>query len=422
MEKSNVERRREVIINVIYYTMLLAFFYLFCKYALWLFLPIIISFIVAIILQKPVRAIARKTPIKKGPASVICVLLLLVVGVSLIFLIGLKAINYLKDFANYLAGLFDNTQTLVDNIQNWCLGVSAKLPDSVSNLLTKNITEIFSNLNTYLSADEAQAIAETTGNTASAGTSGLSIALSWIKTPLISVLSTAKQIPSVLASFLISLVASCFLTADYDRISAFLANQLSTKRRSDVERAKHLLKTSFLKMVKAYCIIILITFSEMFIGLSVLRLIGVYKSAYIIIIAAATALVDIVPVLGTGTVVIPWALYSLITGNIGLAIGLGVLYAVITVLRQIIEPKLVAGQLGLPPFVTIIGMFIGLKLFGVLGMLIMPIVIIMLKLLNDEEIIHLWKSSIKINAEKEADAKAKSGEENVVTEEAEKDT
>ena len=91
---------------------------------------------------------------------------------------------------------------------------------------------------------------------------------------------------------------------------------------------------------------------------------------------------------------------TLIIGNYPLAIGLGIMYAVITVIRQIIEPKFVAGQLGLPPFLTICAMYIGLKTIGVLGMFIAPMIIIMLKLLNDEGIIHLWKP-IKENKEAE---------------------
>ena len=109
----------------------------------------------------------------------------------------------------------------------------------------------------------------------------------------------------------------------------------------------------------------------------------------IFIIAAITAIVDIVPVLGTGTIVIPWAVYNLFTGNYGLAIGLFVIYACITVIRQVIEPKLVATQLGIPAFLTITSMFIGSQIFGVIGIFILPITIVMLKLLNDEGIINI---------------------------------
>ncbi|MGN0464306.1 MAG: sporulation integral membrane protein YtvI [Acutalibacteraceae bacterium] len=389
---TGVERKREIIINFVYYAIIFALFYLFCKYALWLFLPVVIAFITAMLLQRPVNAIAGKTPIKKGFASVICVLLLLLIIVALFVGIGVSAANYLKDFAAYLTNLFEDTESLLLRLENWSINLVRKLPSAISTILAKNIREIFDGISASLSGDTEKAAAEAVGGAASV----LNFDFSWIKTPLTSVLSTAKQIPSMITSFLITLISSCFLTADFDTFKTFIKNQLSEKRRKDISRAKSLLRNSFSKMVKAYAMIILITFSEMLIGLTVLKLIGVYKSSYIFIIAALTAVVDILPVLGTGTIIIPWAVYSLFKGEIGMAVGLVVIYIAISVIRQVIEPKLVAGQLGLPPFVTIIGMFVGLKLFGFLGMFIMPIMIIMVKLLNDEGIIHLWKTGKEV--------------------------
>lgn len=383
----DIEKKRKTIINIVYYAMLIGIFYLLLKYAFWLFFPIVIAFAFALILQKPTNAIARKTPIKKGIASVICVFLLLFIVVGLIALIGASAVNYLKGFAEYIKSLFGNVEELIENVKAWLLNAVGKLPQSLSKILIQNINDIFMKLDPSSNA-AAQSAAQSSG--------GLSLDLSkitsWLSTPLTSVVSTAMQIPTMLLNVLITIIMTCFLTADFDKVTSFLSAQLSEKRQKDFQRAKYLLKTSFLKILRAYGLIILISFTEMLIGLTVLKLIGVFKSNYIFIVAAATALIDILPVLGTGTVIFPWAAYCVITGNYGLAIGLIIIYAVMAVIRQIIEPKLVAGQLGLPPFMTIIGMFLGLKLFGFVGMLIMPILIIMLKLLNDEGIIHLWKS------------------------------
>jgi predicted PurR-regulated permease PerM len=118
-----------------------------------------------------------------------------------------------------------------------------------------------------------------------------------------------------------------------------------------------------------------------------MRLIGVYSGSYIVIIAFVVSIVDIVPVLGTGTVLIPWAVYSLISGRVGMGIGLVILYAVITVLRQVIEPKLVAHQVGLPSIVTIMAMFLGARIFGAFGILLLPLTVIVVKLMLDEGII-----------------------------------
>ncbi|MGN0443720.1 MAG: sporulation integral membrane protein YtvI [Acutalibacteraceae bacterium] len=390
----DIEKKRKTIINIVYYAMIIGIFYLLLKYAFWLFFPIVIAFAFALILQKPTNAIARKTPIKKGIASVICVFLLLFIVVGLIALIGASAVNYLKGFAEYIKGLFGSAEELIENLKTWLITTAGKLPQSLSKILIQNINDIFMKLDPSSNA-AAQSAAQSAADAAQSS-GGLSLDLSkitsWLSTPLTSVVSTAMQIPTMLLNVLITIIMTCFLTADFDKVTSFLTAQLSEKRQKDFQRAKYLLKTSFLKILRAYGLIILITFTEMLIGLTVLKLIGVFNSNYIFIVAAVTAVVDILPVLGTGTVIFPWAAYCVITGSYGLAIGLIIIYAVMAVIRQIIEPKLVAGQLGLPPFMTIIGMFLGLKLFGFVGMLIMPILIIMLKLLNDEGIIHMWKS------------------------------
>lgn len=391
----DIEKKRGTIINVVYYAMLLGLFYLFLKYAFWLFFPIIIAFLMALILQKPANAIAEKTPIKKSLSSVLCVFILLFLVVGIFVLIGASAVNYLKGFGEYIKGLFSNTDELINNIKTWLLTTAGKLPDSISKMLVQNINDLFSKIDPA----SASAAAKPVGEAASSSGFDFSKLSSLLTAPISGVVSTAKQIPTLLLNFLITIIMTCFLTSDFDKVTTFLKAQLSEKRQADISRAKYLLKTSFLKILKAYGLIILVTFTEMLIGLTVLKLIGVYKSNYIVIIAAVTAIVDIFPVLGTGTIIFPWAVYSLIVGNYGLAIGLIVIYAVIAVIRQVIEPKLVAGQLGLPPFMTIIGMFLGLKLFGVIGMLIMPILIIMLKLLNDEGILHMWKSPEAVTVE-----------------------
>lgn len=411
----DTERKRRAVINVIYYVMIIGFFYLFLKYAFWLFFPVLLALFVALVLQKPVNLIAKKTPIKKGIASVVCVLILIFVFGGIIALIGASLVGYLKNFTEYIKGLFSNTDVLIENIRTHLIAFAGKFPDSISKMLSSSINDLFSKFGTMPGAPAAQTVAEGVQSGAGSISFDISSITSWLSTPLTSVVSTAMQIPTILLNVLITIIMCCFLTADFDKVTAFLAAQLSEKRQKDLSKAKHLLKTSFVKIIRAYSLIILITFIEMLIGLTVLKLIGVYKSSYIVIIAAVTAIVDMLPVLGTGTILLPWAAYSAITGSYGLAIGLLILYAIMWILRQIIEPKLVAGQLGLPPFITIVGMFFGLKIFGFIGMIIMPVLLIMLKLLNDEGIIHIWKSP-----EKSVPVPAAEKDENAGTEEAEK--
>ena len=145
-------------------------------------------------------------------------------------------------------------------------------------------------------------------------------------------------------------------------------------------------------MVRAYALIMFITFCELAIGLTILKFIGVMNNSYTFIIAIAIAIFDILPVAGSGGILIPWALIALISGDVGQAIGLIVIYIVISIIRQYIEPKIVGDSLGVNPLVTLAGLYFGLKLFGFMGMFIVPILVMTLKAFNDTGRISLWKS------------------------------
>lgn len=391
--------------------MVAAFILLAIRYALGVCMPFVLAFLVAAVLQKPKNFLVKKTPVKNGLASGICVLLTIVIFLALISLIGVRVASEIKGFAQYIVLQLRDLDKVIDNIEAWLLNVISSFPEFVRKTLNESTSELFTKIREAAAGDSEQL--------ADGITSGLSgnFSFSWIATPISGVISKASKLPSVLIAVVISIVACCFMTSEFPKIINFFKLQFPENRRSDLERAKALLRDSLSKMAKAYILIMLVTFIEMSIGLTILRIIGVFESNYIILIAAATAIIDIVPVLGTGTVLVPWAAYSFIIGNVGMGIGLVVIYAVITVLRQIIEPKLVAGQLGLSPIVTITALYFGLKIFGVLGMFVTPLLVIMLKLLNDEGIIKLWKSPVREAAaaklkkeEPEAEAKDKAEE------------
>ncbi len=382
---NNVEKRRKFIINIGYYGIIIALCFLLFKYAMGTLFPILFAFIVASFLQRPKNFILRKTPLKKGFASTLCVLGLLAVVLFLTALIGVRIAQEISGFIDYIILQLQNIDTLVNTIENALLNFVSNFPEFLSKTLKENISALFVELREWLAGRSNEFTQDL------AGTLSGSFSLSWITTPISGVISTARQIPSAAIATVVSIVAACFMTADYDLIKKFVKAQLSEQKAKDVSRAITLLKSSLSKMGKAYLSIICITFIELSIGFYILRLLGIFSSNYIAIISLVTAIIDIIPVLGTGTVLLPWIAYSLITGNFAMAIGLGIMYASITIIRQIIEPKFVAGQLGLPPFLTITAIYLGLKIFGVLGMFIAPMIIIMLKLLNDEGILRLWK-------------------------------
>lgn len=390
-----IEKRRSFIINTVFVVIIVGLFYLAIKYALGIVWPFVVAFFLAMLLQRPVNFLSTKTPLKRGISSVIMVLFVLVIVGSILGLIIGRIVIELKGFFAYLLIKMEDAPAFVDQIQAWLSDTFSFLPKSLHESImtaTENFLNRLMGIEAKASADAIQA--ESNG-----------IDFSLLSSPLGAVWGTAKQIPMIAVGVLVCVVSCCFMTTDYRTLRDMILSQLSQKRQSAVIRTKQVTFSTLGKMGKAYSIILFVTFMEMLLGLSFLKLIHVYDSGYIFAIAFITAVVDIIPVLGTGTILIPWALWSLFTGDVGLGIGLLVVYAIISVIRQVIEPKLVASQLGLPPFVTIMAMYIGSQLFGFIGLFLLPITIMLLKVLNDEGVIHIFKKKAPVVEEVNVSAK-----------------
>ena len=141
------------------------------------------------------------------------------------------------------------------------------------------------------------------------------------------------------------------------------------------------------KYLLSYLLLLLITYLELLLGFTV---IGIRKAW---LAALVVAIVAIIPVIGSGILLIPWAIVDLVVGNIRTGLLLLVLYVIITVVRNIVEPRIVGENVGLPPIVTLLAMVVGMYLFGLLGLFGLPICLAIIKQLNDQGVIHLYKSA-----------------------------
>lgn len=384
MDKAEIRRKK--IINIFYYAIVLGLAYLFLKYCFSMFAPFLIAFFIAVIVQRPTNFITRKTKIKKGITATVLVLLLYLIIAALISLIGVKLVDGIKSLVAFIQSKLTDIPTLIENVKNWSLNTVRFLPDSLERRATQSMIPFFDALKEKSASEIASFIMDKASN-------GEKFSLSSLSTPLSGIWSTAKQIPSIFVAVMIAIVSSCFMAVDYDRLVIFIKGQMSDENEGKLSATKRIVFKSLGKLIKSYVLIICITGIELFVGLNILSLLGIYKDGNIIALSLIIAVLDILPVIGTGTFMVPWALYSLITGKVGLAIGLFIVYAVIYVVRQIIEPKIVGGTVDLPSFVTLMGMYIGSQLFGFIGIFLVPILIIIIKLLNDEGIIHLWNNS-----------------------------
>ncbi len=394
-----LESRKAFIINFLYAAIFVGLYYFFVKYALGYIFPFVFAAGLAILLRRPVKFISRKLHIKThSTVSIILVLSIVLLIVGALFLIGTVVVRELKEFVGFMTSQFSSVDEVLATVEEFVMRLVIKLPASVAQTAGEYVTNFFDKF-TLGSTAVSDSVAEAVGNAAAEGgqvivqTSSSGFDFSVLSAPLSGAWNVVKGLPSLLLSIIVTIISCVFMTADYDNISTLILGMLSKEKGKRLVNSKNTVTKGVAKLVKAYATLMLITFTEMFVGLYFMRFIGVYTGSYIAIISLVTCVVDIIPVLGTGTVLLPWAIISFVTGKVGLGIGLLVLYGVITVLRQIIEPKLVANEVGLPAIATIMAMFIGAKIFGAFGIVILPLTVIILKLMYDEGVVGSKKLS-----------------------------
>ena len=388
----NVKGKRNFIISLAYIVCIVALFYLFFKYAFGLLFPFLIAMLIASLLQRPADFITRKTPLKKGIVSVILVLLVLAAIFAVLGLVVLKLVDEAKELFTYLFEQLKKGDVFIAQVTEWTSDKMSFLPGGIIKSLNEKLAELIQTVITITVEDASQTAAGTSGGAVVSNVfegSGETISSLLSSGSVNSLLSAAKQVPSVAVATLVAIICCIFMTSDYKTLRSLILG-LAGEHSDSLVKTKQVVFATLGKYVKTYSKIILVTFSELFVGLCILKFARLYTGGYIAVIAIITAIIDIIPVLGTGTVLIPWALWQLVfSKNYGLGIGLLVLYITITVIRQIIEPKLVGDELGLPSFVTLMAMYIGTQLFGFLGLFLLPLTLAVLKSLNDEGVIHI---------------------------------
>jgi sporulation integral membrane protein YtvI len=195
----------------------------------------------------------------------------------------------------------------------------------------------------------------------------------------------ATSLPSILVFIIVLFISAYFMSSDKQKISNFLVKQLPTEWIARIIDIKRDLLLALLGYIRAQLILMSFTFVEVSIGLLI---IGV---DYAILLALLISIIDALPILGTGTVLIPWAIVLMVSGNLPRALSLVILYGIVLLVRQLLEPKIVGGQIGLYPLVTLMSMYVGLQIFGIIGMILGPITILIIRNLQRAGVFRLWR-------------------------------
>ena len=354
MEKT--DKRRKFIVNVAYWAIIAGITYLIFRYLLNLLLPFVIALLVAWLLRPLGRLYRQRAPKLASALIVVTVLLFyLLLGVLAMLLL----VDLLTGLAQYLGKLPElYTQTIEPGLRNLYANaqdLAARFDPSVADVVNMVLPQVISSVGGAVTNFSVTAVGKLTG------------------------LVTA--LPSVLISALIAVIASFFTAVSYDSMKAFLQRNLPAKFTETAGYAIRSFRNIIRQYGKSYLLVMLITFGELTLGLLI---IGVRRA---ILLAALIAIFDIFPVVGAGAILLPWAVISLIQGKTLQALGLLILYVVILVVRQFLEPKVVGKQVGLPPLVTLACMFVGTSLFGAWGLFGLPIgAAILVNLNNDPDV------------------------------------
>jgi sporulation integral membrane protein YtvI len=339
MLKDDFEKYYPLIKKTLYFFLVMALILLAFKLAFAYLLPFVFAFVIAAAME-PFIVFLQKKRLPRGLAIVTAMF----VYYGLLFALAFFAISRLvREVAYFSRNVPDYSRAFAiffDNIMRLGRKLYLQLPKEAVAPMQNAIQSLAAKLTQVL--------------TALAG----------------SVINILSALPEMVMFAMFTIIASFFAAKDKDAIKDFLAKQMPAATYGKLSSLKHSMFRSLAGFLKSQGILMALNFTECFIGLS---LIGV---RYAFVIALVIAVVDILPVLGSGTILFPWGVVSLLLGHTRTGVSLLVLYAVITVVRYIVEPKIVGSQLGLHPLVALIAMFAGLKLFGVTGLILGPAIVV----------------------------------------------
>ena len=337
----NIEKKRQFIINTVFYAFIICMVLIVCKYLLPILLPFILAFIMASVLVIPAKKLAGSD----SKARRFCAIIVGIVFFVLLFLgvafLGVALVDWFLGFLEFIPRLY---QEEILPLLNLFYGAVTERLTFADPELTEKINGVFQNfignIGNFVSSFSMNAIKVVT-----AGIAG---------------------IPGLIIKLILMIISCFFFLLDYDKIMAFLGSMIPKGKEKAFETVKWYITNTLLVYIRSYSLLFLMTYVELSIGFQILGI------PYAPFIGLMVAVFDILPVLGTGGILLPWTVILLVMKNIPMGIGMFVLYLIITIIRNTMEPKLVGKQIGLHPLATMISLYVGLKVVGFWGMLIFP--------------------------------------------------
>lgn len=330
----------------LYAIILVAAVFLVLKMA-YFFMPFFIALVIASIIEPFVKFICKKTTLVRKYSAIIALVIVFSILIGIItvsaILITSEITNLLSDFPKFGNDIFKS----VENVSRFLKLEDVNVSDDVKQFVINTTNEV------------------------------LGKGLGYLKGFLINFLNLITRIPSFIVYFIITILATYFITTDRILLLDDIEQRIPKKWIRNANNNFQSVISVLGKFLKAELTLVCISFVIVLIGLYVFEFLGMnVKSPFLI--ALGIGFVDLLPILGSGTVMLPWGIALIILGDVTLGVSVLGLLFLITVVRQVLEPKIVSNNLGIHPLYTLIAMYIGFKISGVLGLLFGPIILIII--------------------------------------------
>lgn len=311
------------------------------RFLLPLALPFLLGTALALLAEPMTAFICTSLRLPRAGAAAISVTAAFCFLAILVLLLCALILRELGNLAGILPDLERAALNGMSMLSDWLLSLIQRLPDGIRTILTRNITGLFSGGSELLDQTVRYVL-------------GLASAI-------------LTHVPDSALTLGTAVISSYMISAKLPKIRVWLTTHLPKQNLQPAAEGLHRIKKAVGGWLLAQLKLSGVTWGILSLGFLLLRI------PYGPLWAALTALVDAFPILGTGTVLLPWALISLLQGSTARAIGLGGLYAAVTLTRSILEPKLVGKQLGLDPLLTLMALYTGYRIWGLMGMLLSPL-------------------------------------------------
>ncbi len=338
---------RSFLIKLLKYFIILLVFYIFIKYILHYVAPFVLAIIFALILEPLVKLLNKYLKLSRGLSSIIVIISVLTIIGYLGTLLVLKITNEVKALSENMPIYQEQIMQTYNNIKIKAEQYLFLVPEEIQ-LAVSNVSEALITAFTSL---------------LSSGVKNVSI-------------NTVSKVPNAIMFIVVNIIATFFCLKDRYEIESFVIKKLPVPIISGFRQIKFHALVALSGYFKAQLILMSCT------GLICITVLTILGSPYSLLIGLLISIIDALPVFGSGFILWPWAVWSLIAGEYTFAIGLIINYLIVILSRQVLEPKVLGQQIGVHPLATLFSMYVGVKVFGVFGFILGPMIAVLVKAIS----------------------------------------